>query len=320
VTPTINVIYVRGAVTTLARFAPLLTQHTPWSYRLVANGCTDDEVALLRRIAANGGRLSVHDLQTPQVLPHGKVLRLLADTFTDDEFFAVMDSDIAVTADITATLGPALDTHDAVFTGAPIWALPHDLILTDAHREVCGPHQYTGDGLVLGNSYLAIFRRDAFDDVARRCQADIDKYTRAGLAGLAPGFRTFLDDHQLIRDDYTPPKILTLGFAYTGHPATYLDCPDLHHIGGFSLTAYQQQLAAGALAATPEATAEILDFADTRDHMARKLAVCQRVTRSFAAIDATGRPCRDIALPPEVERRVQLLEDLYAAQAPAVTR
>ncbi|GIF01551.1 hypothetical protein [Paractinoplanes rishiriensis] len=318
--PTVNVLYIRGVVTALARFAPLLVEHTGWRYRLVANGCTPDEVALLQHIAATSDRLTVHDLHAPEVLPHGTALCRLADTFTGEPFFAFMDSDIAVTGDITATLGPALETHEAVFTGTPIWALPHDLILTDAHTEVCGPHHYSGDGLLLGNSYMAIYHRAAFDAVARHCEATVDKYTRAGLDGLDPGFRAFLTEHHLVRKDYTPPKILTLGFAYTGRPTTAIDCPDLHHIGGFSLATYQQQVTDGTTRATPAAAAEILGFTDARDHMDRKLAVCQRVTRSFAAIDATGQPCREITLPGQVEHRVRLLEELYATHAPVVAR
>ncbi|KUL29479.1 hypothetical protein [Actinoplanes awajinensis] len=39
-TPVLNIIYTRGTVRALARFAPLFTDHTGWRYRLVANGCT----------------------------------------------------------------------------------------------------------------------------------------------------------------------------------------------------------------------------------------------------------------------------------------
>jgi hypothetical protein len=69
-TPTVNVLYISGVVEALARFAPLLTEHTGWSYRLIANGCTPDELALLERIAAGSDRLSVYDLGNETVLPH----------------------------------------------------------------------------------------------------------------------------------------------------------------------------------------------------------------------------------------------------------
>lgn len=318
--PVVNVIYIRGAVTALARFAPLLTRHTPWRYRLVANGCTRSETALLHRIAGPDSRLEVHDLHASEVLPHGKALCQLASTFAGEEFFAVMDSDIALTGDITGTLGPLLETSDAVFAGTPVWAQPGDLTLPDSAREICGPHLYTRDGLLLGNSYTAVFRRDALDEAARRCRATIGRYTRPDLDSLEPGFLAFLASRDLLRDDYTPPKILALALAHAGRPAAYADCPGLHHIGGFSLAVYQQQITDGTLTADPGTTAEILDFTDDRSHMARKLAVCRRVTASFAAIDATGRPRRDTALPPGTEEHVRLLEDLYAAQAHIIAR
>ncbi|MEH1124825.1 hypothetical protein [Micromonospora sp. CPCC 206061] len=317
-TPTVNVIYIRGTVAALGRFAPLLTTHTPWTYRLVANGCPPDEVALLHHIAAQHEHLTVHDLSTGEVIPLGKALCQLADTFAHEEFFAFMDSDIVVTADITGDLTTLLERHDAVFTGTPIWAQPEDTILTRAHREVCGPHTHTKDGLLLGGSYAGICHRTALDDVRPRCHVTADKYTAADLATLTPGFRGFLADHQLLRDDYTPMKLLTLAFAYTGHTAAYTDIDALHHIGGFSMTTYQQQLDAGT-AADPATAAEIIDFADTRRHMARKRAVCARITGSFAAIDTTGRPRRVPTFPPDLEQRIRLIEDLYARHAPTVT-
>lgn len=312
---TVNVIYTRGTVAALGRFAPLLTEHTPWSYRLIANGCPPAEVTLLHRIAADHDGLEVHDLHTGEVLPHGKTLCRLADTFRD-EFFAFMDNDIIVTGDFTEALTALLDSNDAVFTGAAIWGRPQDAILTRAHREVCGPHTRTPDGLLLGSSYAGIFRRDALDAVQRRCQVTLDKYTAADLSSLDPAFLSFLDTHDLIRDDYTPPKLLTLGFAFHERPTAYLDLADLHHIGGYSVATYQRQVDAGTVTAAPATIAEILDFSDTRSHMPRKRAVCDRVLRSFAAIDATGRPCRDgDPLPADIEAEVRLIEDLYAAQA-----
>jgi hypothetical protein len=313
--PTVNILYIRGTVAALGRFAPLLTRHTPWSYRLVANGCPPEEVALLHHIAGTHERLQVHDLRVPEVLPHGKALCGLADAFPGEEFFAFMDSDVIVTGDFTTALAPLLELNDAVFSGSTIWARPEDTVLTSAHREVCGPHNRTESGILLGNSYTGVYRRDAFDDVCVRCQVSPDKYTTGDLAHLAPEFLAFLAEHDLVREDYTPPKVLTLGFAFLRRPVAYLDVADLHHIGGFSLTVYQQQVTAGTAGSDQATTSEILDFSDDRRHMVRKIAVCQRVTRSFAAMDATGRPWRGGDLPPDVEDEVRLIEDLYAEQA-----
>ncbi|RSM53954.1 hypothetical protein DMB66_37900 [Actinoplanes sp. ATCC 53533] len=318
-TPTVNVIYTRGTVAALARFAPLFTDHTGWRYRLVANGCTPDEVALLHRIAAVSDRLSVHNLESDEVVPHGETLCRLADTFTDEPYFAFMDSDIVVTADFTPLVVSLLEQGEAVFSGTPLWATRTDTTITPAHRHATGPHHHNDYGLLLGCSYFGIYLRPAFDDVSRRCRVTPDRYTRAMLDTLAPDFRDYLRQNRLLYDDYTPPKVLTLGLAFCGWPALFADLDGLHHIGGFSTAVYRQQMAAGQTATDPATVAQILDFCDDPGLTRRKDDVGERVTRSFASLDATGRPWRLHRFPDPVEDRLRMIEDLYLRQARHVT-
>ncbi|SDT74449.1 hypothetical protein [Actinoplanes derwentensis] len=315
-TPILNIIYTRGTVAALARFAPLFTGHTGWRYRLVANGCTPDEVALLHRIAAVSDRLSVHDLESGEVVPHGETLCRLADTFTGDEFFGIADSDIVCTGDFTATATALLDDNAAIFGGTPLWARPQDTVLAPDRQEVCGPHIRTPAGLLFGSSYFAVYRRTALDEVQRRCAVTLDKYTAANLGGIDGGFRGFLKDRDAWRSDYTPGKLLNTGFVYLDRQTAYNDFDDLIHIGGYSMATFQEQVSAGQKPAGPAAIRTMLGFNEYRGHMDRKLAVCERTMRSFASIDETGEPWRGgQRLPDELEDQIRVVEDLYARQA-----
>ncbi|MBN1173782.1 MAG: hypothetical protein JXA67_16540 [Micromonosporaceae bacterium] len=303
---TMNVIYTPGTLA-LARFVPLLVEHTPWRFRLVANHCTLDEQRILAQAADSSDRLSTLVLDTTEVLPLGKALTALVAGHPHEETFAFMDSDILVTADIAGEFEPLLHDHEAVFSGTPIWAEPTDQVVADGQREISGPHNRTADGLPLGSSYFGIFHRPTLDRVMTECQVVPDKYT--GTSTCAAPFRAFLAEHGLADFDFVPPKVVNLAYSFLGLPICYHETPNLVHIGGFSMAAYARMV--DTPEPVPAYADEILAFVDDRPHMRRKRAVNERVTRSFAQIDTTGTPWREISFPEPLESRVRLVEDTY---------
>ncbi|KUL29477.1 hypothetical protein [Actinoplanes awajinensis] len=224
-----------------------------------------------------------------------------------------MDSDIVVTADFTPIAGSLLDQGEAVFSGTPLWATRTDTVIPPAHRHADGPHHHNDYGVLLGCSYFGIYPRTAFDEVSRRCRATPDRYTRAMLESLAPDFRDYLRQNLLLYDHYTAPKILTLGLAFCGWPALFTDLDGLHHIGGFSTAVCRQQLTAG------QAAAQTLDSCDDTELTRRKDDIGERITHSFASLDACGQPWRGRRFPGPVEARLRIIEDLYLRQARHVT-
>lgn len=309
---TVNVIYTGGTLAALSRFVPLLVQHTPWRFRLVGNHCSPAERDLLAWYAAADDRLSVHHLDVAEVIPLGKALCALLDLDGDDEVFAFMDSDIVVTGDVAADLEPLLSEHHAVFSGAAIWAQPADQVLTAAHTEVAGPHCRTDTGIALGSSYFGLFRRATLNRVRRECRVTPDKYT--DVTSCAPAFQRFLADHGLLRRDYVPPKLLTLGYTHLGLPVIYQESAHLHHIGGYTMANYHAAVDALPAGEAPANAAEILDYTDHRPHMARKIAVCRRLSTAFADIDNGVNLRHEPTFPPPLEQRVRLIEETYAAQ------
>ncbi|MBN1174782.1 MAG: hypothetical protein JXA67_21660, partial [Micromonosporaceae bacterium] len=286
---------------------PLLVEHTPWRFRLVANHCTPDEQRILAQAADSSDRLSTLVLDTTEILPLGKALTALVARYPGEETFAFMDSDILVTADIAGEFEPLLADCEAVFSGTPIWAEPADQVVAADQREISGPHNRTADGLPLGSSYFGIFHRATLDRVMAECRVVPDKYTGTGIC--APGFRAFLADHGLADFDFVPPKVVNLAYSFLGLPICHHETPNLVHIGGFSMAAYARMVQAPV--PRPAYAEEILAFADDRPHMRRKRAVNERITRSFAQIDTTGSPWRETRFPEPLESRVRLVEDTY---------
>jgi len=316
-TITVNIIYTGGTVGALSRFIPLMVGHTPWRFRLVANGCSPVEERLLDWHARGSSRLSVHRLDTTEIMPHGKALCALAATFTDD-VFAFADSDIIVTGDLSREFEPVLETHQAVFSGAPIWAVDSDQVLGDHQTEVAGPHNRTAAGIPLGSSYFGLYHRPALDRVARECRVSLDKYT--DLSTCEPRFQAFLSGLGLVRASYVPLKVTNLGYTYLGLPIAYHESPNMHHIGGYTMATISRMVQAASAGTAPAHASEILDYGEERPHMRRKIAVCQRVIDSFAAIDRGEQPPAERPLPGALEQRVRLIERIYASQVAAQPR
>jgi hypothetical protein len=307
---TINVIYIPGTVGALSRFIPLMVHNSPWRFRLVANHCSTSERELLEWYAATSDRLNTYELPgTTEIMPLGKALCALVD-LDQDEPFGFMDSDIVLTDNPATTIEDLLAHNEAVFSGTPIWAQPQDLELTDAHGEVAGPHQYTSQGIPLGSSYFGIYQRPTLQHVRTTCRVQPDKYREQDLTTCAPEFHAYLSTNGLVRRDYVPPKVLNLAYAYLGLPITHCMPEGLLHIGGYSMATYSN--AQDRLATRSATAAEILDYTDDRHHMARKVAVCQRVMAAFASIDAGQQPERHPTFPQPLQAQVTRIEDLYA--------
>jgi hypothetical protein len=315
---TFNIIYIRDTAGPLSRFVPTLVDGADWcSYRLVSNGCPPPEEQILQQVADDLPGVTFASLNSPVVLTHGNALSTLAASYDDGDFFAVMDSDIIADGNFGARLLQWLENHDAVFSASPLWARDVDQVLPDDATEVAGPHVRTPAGICLGNSYFAVYRRAALHRVMAAAAVTLDKYT--DLRTCASGFRDYLARYRLARADYVPTKLLNLGFSYLGLPIAHFDCPELLHIGGFSMATYAQAAerahTAGAATQPAETVATMLDYSDHRPYMSRKQAVCDRLMMSFAAIDRGDRPDRTIQFRDQLEAQLRRVEELYAHQA-----
>ena len=225
-----NVIYTPGTVRYLTPFISTLLSWSDCRYRMVANGCSDDECDLLRSIAALDDRLELLIMPEKRMVPHGEALDFL-HVRTESEWFCFMDSDILA-------VGPFLDDFKAdlqqaeVFSSClPLWYNEKDITMPDFFRHMHGIHAYTESGLTIACDYFVIYNNKEF--VRAREATDV------GLAvcvweDIAAEHQATLRKMGQDKADYDSGKVLTLLMADRGSRIRYRQGDNLKHIGGFT--------------------------------------------------------------------------------------
>lgn len=274
----VNVIYVGGTVALLLPFLETLLRHTDWAFRLVLNGCANEEQAMLESVAADHAdrvELLVHS--TSGVSSHGEVLDQLIHSETSP-YFCFVDSDIfAHEATDFSSLLPGPD-ESAICSCLPIWLDIDETVLPDGFRVVAGEFLRSSRGDSLGCSFAAAYRtselRAVFDtwDVSFRA-------SRWGE--LTEPVREELTRQGLRRKSYDTAKVVNLLLQFRGAPITYRDLPSLVHIGalsGITVTSPGYLRRLGRLARVPS------PLIGHVGRMCRGLTI--RESRSFARIAA----------------------------------
>ena len=234
---TFHIIYTPHTVALLSRFLPTLLNASDCLFRLIANGCTDQEITHLRHLCQNNDRLEFLALPTARPLWHGPALNYL-QALNNTEYFCFMDSDIFATGPFLPTLTAELARADACFSCAPIGCTDNDVILTDDDPIVQGILNRTNAGLCLGGTYLAIYAQQTLRHFIRttgigfepRYWAEIPAAYQEVLLGLG-----------LQRAWYDTGKILNLLLQQQGQRLTWCEIPALCHLGGISLNDWYPQ-------------------------------------------------------------------------------
>ena len=156
---TFNIIFTPGTVARLVPFALSFLQSPEARVRLVANGCSAEEAKLMRAVAGREERLSHHVLPFDRTADHGAALNELFERFPEPQF-AFADSDVIASGDFMASLGPFEPGQAGVFAAPKVWMTDAER-LGDGCRAPRQPEQVLPDGSYVGNSYFAIYDRDA---------------------------------------------------------------------------------------------------------------------------------------------------------------
>ena len=170
-----NIIYVRGTVAELLPLLRNLLSHSVCQYRLVSNHCTAAEEQLLSAEAATSKRLHFHNLGADQILQHHEALHRLMD-YDDGPCFAFMDSDIFATGPFVSQFVEALQEHDGVFTGLPIWHEADDGVMPAEFQIAGGRFYKSHNGLTLGLTYCAIYKKEPLQAYMHRSGMDLGRY------------------------------------------------------------------------------------------------------------------------------------------------
>ena len=225
-----NVIYTPGTVRYLTPFISTLLRWSDCRYRMVANGCSDDECDLLRAITALDDRLELLIMPEKRMVPHGETLDFL-HARTDSDWFCFMDSDILAVGPFLEDFQEDLEQAEVFSSCLPLWYNEDDITLPTSFRHMHGIHAYAENGATIACDYFVIYNNREFMKTREA--------TGVGLKVIA--WNELEAEHQealekmgLKKADYDSGKALTMLMADRGARVRYRQSDNLKHIGGFT--------------------------------------------------------------------------------------
>lgn len=228
--PTFNVLYVPGTVHPLFDFVRSLVEHSPYRFRLVSHACSAAEEAFLAEQALRHPRLEFASLETKTILLHGEALQRLFRKDSAD-YFACIDSDVFARGPFLTEAQSLLTEHVALFSGLPIWQAPDERVMPGHFVFMSGRFSQTDDGLCLGVSYCALYRRAELERVMGR--SGVTFHSRQ-WSELSPEQRALLAKMKLEKRRYDTIKLVNLMLVQSGF--SLVVCPErnLMHVGALS--------------------------------------------------------------------------------------
>jgi len=253
---TFNILYIPGTVTSLRLFPKTLVR---WSqsapahdvtqpskgtdlaedrefsvsacrFRLVANGCLEEERRILQKLCAGEPRFEYLELSKTEMLTHGVALSRL-QRMEESEYFAYLDSDVYAVGPWFGSVRRELLRRDAVFSCPPVWSDAQFETLPRGYRVLGGAFLHLEDGRCLGNSYFGIYDN-------RKLKESIERY---GVAFERRDWKEVPAPLQgLLEAEGLPMKILDTGrllnllLGFDGRDLAFLPLEGLGHIGGVS--------------------------------------------------------------------------------------
>ncbi|MDP6617565.1 MAG: hypothetical protein QF790_10410 [Gammaproteobacteria bacterium] len=225
-----NIIYTPGTVRYLTPFVTTLLKWCDCSFRLVANGCSEDECKLLEGVAALDDRLELLIMPEKRMVPHGETLDFL-HARTGSEWFCFMDSDILAVGPFMDDFRDDLKDSDLFSSCLPLWHNEKDITIPKSFRHMHGIHAYTDTGMTIACDYFVIYNKQAFDEARRATDVGL---AVCGWNDLTPVNQAILRNLGQERADYDSAKVLTLLMADRGARIHYRQSNQLKHIGGFT--------------------------------------------------------------------------------------
>jgi hypothetical protein len=226
-----NVVVTPETWPVLRYFVASQIAHSGARFRLVANGCSADEVTLLRTFAdVFPGRVVEVFEACERMQAHGVALERVLVERDDDGFFAMSDPDILAGGPFVADFAERLEYGAAgVTSGRGIWR--DDSYVPEGHPGVSGEHFYAQDGFLFGSPHFAMYRREPV--VATIARWDV----HLGSAGGATIPEAALDALHAAGHDYLiydTAKIVNVFLQLDGNRLEHFEHRNLVHIGGVS--------------------------------------------------------------------------------------
>lgn len=225
-----NIVWTGSVFPYLRYFVASQIHHSRARFRFVANGCPDDQIALMQQFAEQHPDRVVEVLDvSSKMIAHGVALDAVRSQRDDGEHFSLIDPDIKANGPFVADLARHLvDGCVAVTSGKEVWSDGN--VLPEGHPGVPGEVFFDREGFVFGSPHLAIYRRDALDETADRWQVGL------GSAGpeLVPEATARLAEMGHHYKVYDTAKLVNVLLQADDQTLVHEDLPQLVHIGGLS--------------------------------------------------------------------------------------
>jgi hypothetical protein len=225
-----NIIYTPGTVRCLSPFIQSLLDWSDCSYRLIANGCTDDEIALLGAICELDRRLELLVMPEKRMIPHGDMLEYMQE-ITDSDYYCFMDSDILATGPFMDDFRNDLNSSEVFSSGLPLWGTEKDFTIPAYFDHMHGLHAFSSNGMTIACDYFVIYDNKAFAETL----------AATGMGMKVIGWDNIPAEHQKALQgldqkfgDYDTGKVFTLLMAARGARVKFRKSNALKHIGGFA--------------------------------------------------------------------------------------
>lgn len=233
---TFHIIYVPGSVGYLLSFVDSLLQWSEYSFRLVSNGCPEEEQRLMRTYCRSNPRLEYLALPTVRPAAHRDALNYLQAICTE-ETFCFMDSDIFACGPFLEKLDVLRTEYSAVFAGAPLWLLPEEQTMPPDVHVAIGEYSRGRTGLPLGGTFFGVYDNRLLSDFIRSTGLG---FQICHWSDLPSWLQAWCADREMTGCWFDTGKTLNLGLQYDGHDICVLDSPNLVHLGGLSFVARQR--------------------------------------------------------------------------------
>ena len=241
---TFNIIFVPDTLPYLGVATQTLLRHSPYRYRLVANGPRNKELELLKAFAQTNPRLEFYAYPTRTPVAHGTLLTLLFH-LQDDEYFCFADSDIFARAPFASWLEEELERADAVSScSALLWEeFPRSLGFS-------GRCTHTPAGTRNLSSHFAVYRAEPVYRVLEKTGIGFEK--RVWPQHFTAYERKILRKEGWLGGMCDTGKLLNFELRRRRHRLVHREHPSLLHLGGISWWLWKEKGANRNMMAEPE--------------------------------------------------------------------
>lgn len=248
--PVFNIVVTRDGFWLLRFFVCSLVHNSEAQFRLVANHCQREELALMNdyAMAHPDQVIEVLDVSSDKMIGHGDALDLVRAARDDGELFCFVDPDIKATGPFLPAFLEVLRDYSAVTAGKAVWkessVLPEALLGT----VISGGHFFHPNGFTYGSPHMAMYRRANLDDTCDRwgvgfgtAGPELTDAIKQALPSvdsprleLCNAAKERLASAGHLYRIYDTGKALNILLQLDGYSLRHIDPEQLIHIGGMS--------------------------------------------------------------------------------------